>query len=121
MTSNRSDDPMARLANAVNAVEVQLMAMVADLEEMHRKIISGALLRDGDLGYETARKTQAIREWLRIAKEVEMRFEKRDSRHGGGHGPATDLDEARTQVGCRLDRLRRARCPGRFPGGTDGA
>lgn len=49
-----------------------------------------------------------IRNWSRVAMETEARFEERKKQRAGiVNAYALDLDEARTQIGCRLARLRR--------------
>ena len=58
-----------------------------------------------------------IRDWLKIAHEMELRLEKsKQDRIGNGHGSALDLDEARANIGCKLDRLRRSCRSGRLSG-----
>jgi hypothetical protein len=57
-----------------------------------------------------------IRQWLKMAIEAETQLEQRKKKEQGiVNGYALDMDAARDSIGCRLDRLRRARCPGRFP------
>ena len=101
-----------RLKQAISVLEKQLRALARDLAVLHREVRSGNIAALDD----AQRRTQDIRQWLGIALEMEMRLETH-RQYGRGHetAGAIDLDEARSQIGCRLDRLRRARCPNRVP------
>ncbi|PIE14421.1 MAG: hypothetical protein CSA70_01290 [Rhodobacterales bacterium] len=110
-------DGTSRLAAAIAAVEGQLLEMKEDLEELHHQVRMGKLGRLKD-----AQKTTAeIRQWLKIALETEVRLEQRRAKENArsvrdnGSVGDIDLDAARTSIGCRLDRLRRTRCPGCIP------
>ncbi|WP_372614358.1 hypothetical protein [Aquicoccus sp.] len=112
MASDQNRRDRERLRRALEVVETQLRAMKGDLERLHRQIRAGQVSGLTD----SARVTQEIRQWLRIAMEMETRLEKRSITEDRRDRPrAIDLDAARTRIGCRLDRLRRVRCPGRFP------
>ncbi|MBE0452400.1 hypothetical protein [Roseovarius autotrophicus] len=97
------------LTTSINALEQQLADMRGELEELYLRI------RAGDLGElkNATRATAEIRQWLKIAIEAEAQLDKRRQQERGiAHGYAIDLDAARHEIGCRLDRLRRARCTG---------
>lgn len=110
MTLITLDEAPTGLSTSITSLERQLNDMRADLEILQEKI------RAGDLE-ELKNSTRAIsdiRQWLKIAIEAEANLNERNKRDKGiVHDYALDFDTARTSIGCRLDRLRRARCPGR--------
>ncbi|MDQ2089148.1 hypothetical protein [Marimonas arenosa] len=112
MAKQQTTPGQERLTRAIAVLETQLRSLARDLAVLHRDIRAGKLETLAD----AQRRSGEIRQWLGIALEMEMKLEKR-GQHGRrtGAGGSIDLDAARTQIGCRLDRLRRARCPGRFP------
>lgn len=101
-----------RLRQARGVVESELRAIAMQLARLKAGLVQGDLCALSD----TARKTEDIRQWLRLAQDMEMRLEKHgNDRRGGGAPPALDLDDARAQIGSRLDRLRRAGSAGCVP------
>lgn len=78
------------------------------------KIYEADLLSGDDNAIKEANKLLGdIRNWLRVAIETEARFEQRQKEKLGiVNAYAIDLAEARSSIGCRLDRLRRSGCPG---------
>ncbi|WP_322865502.1 hypothetical protein U5922_004405 [Aquicoccus sp. G2-2] len=112
MKSNTSMTEGQRLRQALVVVESELRAIASQLALLKAGLVEGDLSAMTD----TARKTEDIRQWLRLAHEMEMRLEKygNDGRERGAP-PALDLDDARAQIGSRLDRLRRAGCSGPVP------
>lgn len=108
MTLITPDEGPTGLSTSINALERQLADMRQDLEALYSRIRAGEF---EELKNAT-RATAEIRQWLRIAIEAEAQLEKRNKqRKGIVHDYALDLDVARSEVGCRLDRLRRRRCP----------
>ena len=100
------------LAPAITALEVQLTRLTTGMKKLENEIAAGNLTGLG----RAASKLALIQHWLEIAQDMENRIEQqRRDGHASGQARGIDLDEARSQIGCRLDRLRRARCPGRFP------
>ena len=88
------------------------MDMRKEIEDKYQDIRAGNL---GELK-DVTKVTAELRQWLRIAIEVEAQLEKRNKHEKGiVHDYALDFDAARDSICCRLDRLRRARCPGRLP------
>ena len=72
----------------------------------------------GDIGSKTeiTKLNADLRDWLKIAHEMELRLEKNtSSSRRRNTGYALDLTAARSSIGCRLDRLRRTRCSGCVP------
>jgi len=112
MTLITPDEEPIGLSTSINSLERQLADMRADLEVLYGKIRAGDL----DQLRNATKATAEIRQWLKIAIEAEAQLEKRNKQDKGiVHDYALDLEQARASVGCRLDRLRRARCPGRIP------
>ena len=107
-----ADEGPSGLTTSIDALEQQLADMRGELQELYQRIKAGELneLKNA------AKATSEIRQWLKIAIEAEAQLEKRRREDRGiVHGFAIDLDGARTQIGGRLDRLRRAGCPGPVP------
>ncbi|MGR3460664.1 MAG: hypothetical protein ACU0AX_11890 [Roseovarius sp.] len=100
------------LTNAINSLEEQLADMRGELEALYRRIRAGDL----DELKNATRATTEIRQWLRIAIEMEAQLEKRRQHERGiVHGYAIDFDAARVEIRCRMDRLARVRCRGGIP------
>ncbi|SHM41018.1 hypothetical protein SAMN05443432_10799 [Roseovarius litoreus] len=98
------------LTTSIDSLERQLSDMRGELQKLYDRI------QDGDLENlkNANRATAEIRQWLKIAIEAEVHLEKRRKHEKGiVNDYALDLSEARASVCGRLDRLRRARCPGR--------
>jgi len=92
------------LAELQNSAKAQLVRAIAALNQLTAKVDAGTVGPKSE-----ANKTLGdIRDWLKIAHEMELRLEKYELERGGrecGHGTALDLAEARTTIGGRLDRL----------------
>ena len=98
------EDP-ANLSAAISALARQLADMRDALESRRQQIRAGK--PEGLDGSERA--IADIRQWLRLALEAEAQLEKRSKRtSGASHAGTLDLDDARSEIGGRLDRLRRA-------------
>ncbi|UYV38835.1 hypothetical protein N4R57_07345 [Rhodobacteraceae bacterium D3-12] len=112
MNDNQSSTAERHLKRAIATVEIQLRALARDLALLHEQTKQGDftdLLNSG-------RTAKRARQWIDIAYELEKRLETINTtpRDGDAVQPL-DLDDARSRIGCRLDRLRRARCSGRVP------
>ncbi|MFB9150738.1 hypothetical protein [Roseovarius ramblicola] len=100
------------LSNAINSLEEQLADMRGELEALYRRIRAGEF----DELKNATRATAEIRQWLRIAIDMEAQLEKRRQHERGiVHGYAIDFDAARVEIRCRMDRLARKRCAARVP------
>ncbi|WP_324752970.1 hypothetical protein [Roseovarius sp. Pro17] len=100
------------LSATVTTLERQLRGMCEDLEALSDKVRA----EDFDDIKNRSRILGDIRQWLKMAIEAETQLEQRKKKEQGiVNGYALDMDAARDSIGCRLDRLRRAGCPGRFP------
>jgi hypothetical protein len=100
------------LSATVTTLERQLRGMCEDLEALSEKVRA----EDFEDIKNRSRILGDIRQWLKMAIEAETQLEQRKKKEQGiVNGYALDMDAARDSIGCRLDRLRRAGCPGRFP------
>ncbi|HEY9040352.1 MAG TPA: hypothetical protein VIN05_15580 [Roseovarius sp.] len=100
------------LSATVTTLERQLRGMCEDLEALSDKVRAEQF----DDIKNQSRILGDIRQWLKMAIEAETQLEQRKKKEQGiVNGYALDMDAARDSIGCRLDRLRRAGCPGRFP------
>ena len=111
MTEEQKRPEAERLTEAVSVLETQLRSIAQDLAELHRRIREGHL---SDLA-DAQRRTAEIRQWLGMALEMEIQLEKNRKNERGRAARPLDLVAARDKIGCRLDRLRRVRCPNRIP------
>ncbi|MGH1577217.1 hypothetical protein [Planktotalea sp.] len=108
MTQIQTGVSVQELSELQQSAKSQLVRAIAALNQLREQIDAGKVGPKS----EANKILGDIRDWLKIAHEVELRLEKYDQDRGGGqHGSALDLDEARFTIGSRLDRLRRAGCP----------
>lgn len=111
MTLITTDDSAFPLNDSLKDIRDQLETLRADMAAMQ------ARLKDGEIeAVKDGQKTMTeIRQWLRIAIDLEMEFAKRQQKQDGIVGSyALDFDAARDRVRCRLDRLRTCRGTGRI-------
>ncbi|SEQ64576.1 hypothetical protein [Thalassovita taeanensis] len=104
MTMITSEEDAFPLGGALNTVEAQLRDITSELSALQTR------LREGDLGAvkDASKVSSELRQWLRIAFELEAGFEERKKRQSGVvRDYALDFEDARTKIGCRLDRLRK--------------
>ncbi|MFX0545878.1 hypothetical protein ACEWPL_010070 [Roseovarius sp. S1116L3] len=100
------------MSATVTTLERQLRGMCEDLEALSDRVRA----EDFEDIKNRSRILGDIRQWLKLAIEAETQLEQRKKKEQGiVNGYALDMDAARDSIGCRLDRLRRAGCPGRFP------
>ena len=94
------------LSGLIETVESELIGMAADLRRIRDQLQEGTVAGQ----QETARRISEIKFWLRLAAEVEAkRAERQRQEEGFAAGFAIDFEAARSEIGGRLDRLRRAR------------
>ncbi|QGX98753.1 hypothetical protein EI983_10915 [Roseovarius faecimaris] len=109
MTLITPNEEPTGLSTSITSLERQLADMREDLEALYERIRTGEF-------HEITNATKAtaeIRQWLKIAIEAEATLEKRNKQQKGiVHDYAIDFDAAKHSIGCRLDRLRRARNAG---------
>ncbi|MFD1509421.1 hypothetical protein [Lacimonas salitolerans] len=110
MKAETSDANEGSLSRAIRVVEEQLLGMTTELLELQQKVRLGEVeaLKD------SAKLTQEIRHWLKMALDTEQRCEeRRKEQQGIVNEYAIDFDRARAEIGCRMARLRTRRCPAR--------
>jgi len=111
MTLITPDKGLSNLEAETIRVQKQLSDLAAEMEEFQQKV------RDGEIaGITDKTKTLAdVRKWILLAMETEAKFEEHSKKDQGiARDYAIDFADARSQIGCQLDRLRRSKCPGRF-------
>ncbi|QIZ79547.1 hypothetical protein [Thalassovita gelatinovora] len=104
MTLIRPDEDGFPLAQTLAEIEEVFFDLKADVKRLQ------ARLRDGELAAvkEAGKVIADLRGWLRIAYELEATFHERQRKQAGIEREyAVDFDQARDQIRCRLDRLRR--------------
>ena len=104
MTKTTPKAGEAPLDPGMELLENVLIEFGGELETLKARV------RDGDVeAVKDATKVVAdIRHWMRLAKEAEAQFDQRRKESAGiEHGYALDLAHARSEIGCRLARLRR--------------
>ncbi|MYM54167.1 hypothetical protein [Thalassovita mangrovi] len=112
MTVIRPDKDAFPLAERLVEIEEVFLDLKAEVKRLQTRI------RDGELGAikDGARLSADIRGWLKIAYEMEATFHDRKRKQAGiERSYAVDFDQARDQIRCRLDRLRRCCHEGGVP------
>ncbi|MEL7253792.1 MAG: hypothetical protein AAFZ04_14925 [Pseudomonadota bacterium] len=100
------DDRPDGLADTIASVQQQLTDMRAELDHLYNRIQAGELNEISN----AAKTISDIRQWLKIAIDVEVQLEKREKeKQGIIHDFAIDLSEARSEIGGKLDSIRDAR------------
>jgi len=113
MTLITTDESAFPLEESLADIRTQLGVLRAELSALQAK------LRDGDIKTvkDGQRTLQEIRQWLRMAIDLEIEFAKRQQKQVGiVEGYALDFDEARRDIRCKLDRLRACRGSKRVSG-----
>jgi nitrate reductase beta subunit len=102
----------SRLTAIIEDIEQQVSDLKIDIRELQSRLRSGEVETVRD-----ALKTLTeMRNWLRLALETEAKLNEEKRKELGIVGDSgLDLCAARDQIGCRLDRLRRAGCPAVIP------
>ena len=113
MTSKTPDVEFREVTELHKSAKGQLVRAIEALGRLEARVESG------EVGPKTevSKVLGDIRDWLKIAHEMEVRLDRQTQDYAGSTRKGElDLDDARSQIGCRLDRLRRARCPERLSG-----
>ena len=109
MTQSPTGVSVQELSELQLSAKAGLMRAIAALNQLSKQVDAGKVGPKS----EATKVLGDIRDWLKIAHEVELRLEKYDQDRGGsGQRDALDLESARSTIGCRLDRLRRSCCSG---------
>lgn len=112
MTHTPSRVSVQDLTELQNSAKAQLVRAIEALNRLSVQIDEGQVGPKS----EANKVLGDIRDWLKIAHEVELRLEKFSQESGKReHTNTVDLVEARRTIGRRLDRLRRSGCPGCVP------
>ncbi|MGB7316878.1 MAG: hypothetical protein WBC85_02835, partial [Planktotalea sp.] len=74
------------------SAKAQLVRAIAALNQLSTEVAAGKVGPKS----EANRVLGDIRDWLKIAHEMEIRLEKYDQDRGSGRGHALDLDDARS-------------------------
>lgn len=111
--STSARDPNHDVTELHSSATSQLVRAIAALNRLEARVEAGEVGQKS----EASKILGDIRDWLKIAHEMELRLEKqhRDTA-GSSRGYMLDLEQARSTIGCRLDRLRRTTCSGCLPG-----
>ena len=113
MTQSPTDVSVQELSELQQSAKTQLVRAIAALNRLSMQVDAGKVAPKS----EASKVLGDIRDWLKIAHEMELRLEKSmQGRAGSGRGDALDLEQARVNIGCKLDRLRRSCCSGKFSG-----
>lgn len=118
MNLHSNDQPEGAIAADLLAEQLlevgQLLGeMKHDMKEMQYRV----RLDEPEAVRDNLRLLSDLRNWLKIAFELETKFHDRDrERQGRADQIALDFDAARDQIRCRLDRLRQCGAPERFSG-----
>ncbi len=113
MEPQTPDMDLRAVAVLHGSVQTQLLRVIKALVHLEHRIELGEIGPKS----EANKLLGDVRDWLKIAHEMEVRLEKqRQDTAGSGSGNSLDLNGARSQIGCRLDRLRRTACPGCLSG-----
>lgn len=113
MTSIAPDTQIARDEALLAAARTAISDLASEIEILKQQIRSG---EDADLK-QAAAKLSALDGWMRNYVTLENRLAELRTRYRGPDegGLALNLDRARFEIGCRLARLRTAKCKGRVP------
>ena len=112
MTLITPEQGTSRIEDRIGSISNQLESLRKSLEDLEQQV------RAGEVGTETDARKQmsAIQNMVRLALDAEMKLDEQRKRKAGiVNDYALDFDAARSSIGCRLGRLRAARCPGRIP------
>lgn len=111
MILNTSEE-VSRLSEEFRRLKDQLSGFSHDLDELQSKIRSGEI----EKGSDARRFLTELRTWVRIAQEAEAACAEHQKEQRGYTGPyGLDLEAARSQIGCRMARLRRCCREGQIP------
>ncbi|SMC42462.1 MULTISPECIES: hypothetical protein [Primorskyibacter] len=104
MTLITPEEGFAELENVAREVREELREARKDLQDLRQRV------RTGEVGTETEglKILAYVRSMLKAASETEAQLAKAQrDRAGIVRDYAIDFDAARSEIGCRLDRLRR--------------
>lgn len=104
--TNTQDDTVA--VDLLTEQLLEVAEILGDLKQDMKDMQYRLRLDQGEAVRDNLRLLSDLRNWLKIALELETKFHDRDrERQGRADHAAIDFDHARDQIRCRLDRLRR--------------
>lgn len=113
MTAKTPDMDLRAVTELHRSAKGQLVRAIEALSRLEARVETGEVGPKS----EVTKVLGDIRDWLKIAHEMEVRLERQSQDYAGSIGNgALDLEGARRTIGCRLDRLRADRCSQRFSG-----
>jgi hypothetical protein len=116
MNQAHDDKDALRGNSPLDAQLTEVAETLADLKDDMKAMQSRIRLDDDGAVRDNLRLISDLRNWLKIAFELEAKFHDREqARAGQAAAYAVDFDHARDQIRCRLDRLRRCGPANRFP------
>ncbi|ETX28279.1 hypothetical protein [Roseivivax isoporae] len=96
-------DRMAELEADRNAIAEIVRTIRIELTQLRARAVNGELGNPT----EAVKVLADVKFWLRAARETELELQKMNKERAGiAHDYAIDLDRARADLRCRLDRLR---------------
>lgn len=105
MTSKTSDVKLHDLMELHRSAKEQLVHAIKALGSLEHRIEKGEIGPKSEITKVLA----DIRDWLKIAHEMEVRLDRNSQDYSDGEErDALNLDEARSEIGRRLSRLRGA-------------
>ncbi|WP_047995658.1 hypothetical protein [Puniceibacterium sp. IMCC21224] len=116
MTLINPETRMSKLEKDRKSIAATLRNIRRELSALEKEVQAGDVGQAREAG-----KTLAdIRYWLKAARETEAELENvKRARVGVAHSYGLDLERARSEVGCRLARLRRCCREGGIPEGSE--
>ena len=113
MTLITPEERMSQTAELLQSLETSIRGLRQAAEELRRQIGTG---EDADLAG-TAKQLGQLEGLIRSCQKVETSFVEQHYRQAGiaQGGYALDLDRARSEIGCRLARLRTCCGAGQIP------
>ena len=113
MTLITPEERMSRTAELLQSLEVSIRGLRQAAEDLRKRIETG---EDADLA-SSARQLGQLEGLIRSCQKVETSFVEQCHRQAGiaQGGYALDLERARSEIGCRLARLRACCGAGQIP------
>ena len=112
MTLITPEDETTRYEAVLESCTQQISDIALELEDLMKQVRAGEEIGKRDF---TGR-LKDMRDWLKVARDTEVQLaaaQRKDKAIAGDYG--LDLERARTEIGCRLARIRRCCREGRLP------
>ncbi|MCG7492064.1 hypothetical protein [Thalassobius sp. Cn5-15] len=116
MNQANTDQTAPQVDSPLDAQLAEVATTLADLKDDMKAMQYRIRLDDDGAVRDNLRLISDLRNWLKIAFELEAKFHDREhTRAGQAAAYSVDFDHARDQIRCRLDRLRRCGPAKRLP------